>query len=87
MPDDKPLIPADPSDLQATLERALSYYSGHPRRRQKFTQADDLKTTITAGHLATCLKEAGFVIMRRPPASWPPPNWMSGPDESESNDK
>jgi hypothetical protein len=55
-------------DVQRALETALTYYSGHPRRRARFTDADQFKVAITAGHLAKQLAEAGFVIMRKPPS-------------------
>jgi len=67
MSDETPLVPADPADVPQTLEAALTHYSGHPRRRARFTEADELKVAITPGHLAKQLAEAGFIIMRKPP--------------------
>jgi hypothetical protein len=66
MSDEKPLIPAEPEDVQRTREAALAYYSGHPRRRAKFTEADEIKVQITAAPAAKQLAEAGCVIRKSP---------------------
>jgi hypothetical protein len=80
MADERPLVPADPGDVQQALEAALTHYSGHPRRRARFTEAEGLKVAITAGHLAKELAQAGFIIMRKPPMEhgW---SHLMGPDK------
>jgi hypothetical protein len=79
------LAPAAAEDVQRTLEAALIYYSGHPRRRAKFTEADGLKVQITAGHLAKELAEAGFVIMRKPPGQQGFSHLMDGTRRRDEN--
>ena len=48
MTNETPLIPAKDAEIQQALEAALIYYSGHPRRRAKFTEAEHLKEAIPA---------------------------------------
>jgi hypothetical protein len=85
MPDEIPLVPADPISVQRALELALTYYSGHPRRRAKFTEADELKVAITAGHLAKQLQEAGFIIMRKAPETGGFSHLMHNPARRRDN--
>jgi len=58
------LTPAVPEDLADALAFALRF-SG----RERVHNADEIKAAIVAKRLVQHLEQAGFVIMRRPPAA------------------
>ena len=63
MPDDPSnLRPADPDDVRAAIEFALSFDG-----KRRFRHADGLAAAITADHLVKHLEMAGYVVMKRPP--------------------
>jgi hypothetical protein len=62
MPDDRPLTPADPADLEQALAHALRFDG-----RKQFKLSGESMAKITAAHLVECLRQSGFVVMRKPP--------------------
>ena len=61
---DRPLTPADPAELHATLSHALRYDRSGRRTQDRATIMAD----VAADHLIEALRRSGFVIMRGPPA-------------------
>ena len=74
MPDDRPLTPADPAELEYALAHALQFDG-----RRQFKLSGESMAKITAAHLARSLAQSGFVVMRKPAsdpsksAPWGPP--------------
>ncbi len=66
VPDNKPLTPADPQDVQQTLAFALRFDG-----RKRVHNADEALARITAERLVEHLRQSGFVVMKRPPRSAP----------------
>ncbi len=62
MPDDRPLTPADPAELEQALAHALQFDG-----RKAFKMSGESMAKITAAHLTECLARSGFVVMRKPP--------------------
>ncbi len=73
MPDDRPLTPADPADLEHTLAHALQFDG-----RKRFKVSGEMMAKITAAHLVECLKQSGYVVMKRPPVR--PHSYSPGKD-------
>lgn len=57
------LRPATPDELQQALAHALTYDG-----RRLFRPSSEFMARVTAEHLAECLRRAGFVVMKAPPA-------------------
>lgn len=59
----------DPAHAEfAELEQALTHalqFDG----RTAFRRPDNMMAAIAAAHVARCLQQAGFVVMKRPPAA------------------
>ncbi len=75
MSDDKEFMPASRDDLMFTLMYGLSH-----RGKKRVHFGDDLMARLTAENLIENLEQAGFVVMRKPPApghSNPMHNWPS----------
>jgi hypothetical protein len=68
MPDDDKLTPAARRDVETCL--SLSLTSGRQLAR---SQAAEVTARVVAERLVAHLEESGFVIMRKPDASAPPP--------------
>ncbi len=74
MPDDDRLSPADPDELAYAIAHALRFDG-----RRHFKTSGEMMAKITAEHLAKCLREAGYVVFKKPPAdgsrsvAWGPP--------------
>jgi hypothetical protein len=68
MPDDDKLTPATRRDVETCL--SLSLTSGRQLAR---SQAAEVTARVVAERLVAHLEESGFVIMRKPDASAPPP--------------
>jgi hypothetical protein len=62
MPDDRPLTQAAPEDLEQALAHALRFDG-----RKPFKGSGEMMARITAAHLVACLRQSGFVVMRKPP--------------------
>jgi hypothetical protein len=63
MQDERRLTPASAADLEQALAHALQYDG-----RRLFKLSGESMARITAAHLAACLRRAGFVVMKAPPA-------------------
>ena len=61
---DADLLPADSADLAQALAYALRF-----RRGSRTRSADETMAQITAERLVEHLEEAGFVVLRKPPAA------------------
>jgi hypothetical protein len=74
MPDERPLAPASPAELQRTLAHALQFDG-----RRHHHRADGFAAEWLAEHLAKCLAQSGFVVMKKPlpndakSVAWGPP--------------
>ena len=66
MPSNQPLTPGTPDELEWTLAHALRFDG-----RKQFKTSSELTAKITAAHLAECLRQSGFVVMKAPPPSLP----------------
>jgi hypothetical protein len=64
MPEPERLTPATPDDLAAALAFALRFQG-----RKRVHNADEIMAEIVAKRLVEHLERAGFVVMKRPPAS------------------
>jgi hypothetical protein len=62
MPDDCTLTPADPAELEQALAHALRFDG-----RKRIHRGDGFMAELMAEHLAKCLAQSGFVVMRKPP--------------------
>jgi hypothetical protein len=63
MPDAPPALrPATPDELQQALAHALQFDG-----RKQFKTSGEMMAKITAAHLAECLRQSGFVVMKKPP--------------------
>ncbi|HEY3620924.1 MAG TPA: hypothetical protein VGL12_00720 [Roseiarcus sp.] len=60
--DDK-LTPADPSDLAQAIAFALRF-----NRRKRYHEGDKLMADLTADHIVRYLDNAGYVVIKKPPA-------------------
>jgi hypothetical protein len=60
------LSPASTDEIEQALAHALQFDG-----RRQFRVSGELMAKITASHLAECLRRAGFVIMKSPPAAPP----------------
>jgi hypothetical protein len=63
MPDDRTLTPASSAELEQALAHALRFDG-----RRAFKLSGESMAQITAVHLAACLRQSGFVVMKAPPA-------------------
>jgi hypothetical protein len=63
MPDERPLTPATIEDLEQALAHALRFDG-----RKQFKLSGESMAKITAAHLVECLRQSGFVVMRKPPS-------------------
>lgn len=63
MPDDDPLVPADPNDVLNALSFALSHDG-----RRRYRQAENVMASVVAAHLLEHLTRSNFVVMRKPGA-------------------
>ena len=61
MPDDPALTPASAEDLEQALAHALRFDG-----RKQFRLSGESMARITAAHLIECLRQSGFVVMRKP---------------------
>jgi hypothetical protein len=57
------LSPADPAELEHALAHALRFDG-----RKQFRPSGEMMAKITAAHLLEQLKQAGYVVMKKPPA-------------------
>jgi hypothetical protein len=57
------LRPASPDELKQALAHALRFDG-----RKAFKLSGESMAKITAAHLAECLRQSGFVVMKKPPA-------------------
>jgi len=58
------LSPADPAELEQALAHALRFDG-----RKQFRPSGEMMAKITAAHLLEQLKQAGYVVMKKPPAA------------------
>jgi len=63
---EKRLSPAPSADVEAALAHALRYDG-----KKAFRLSGESMGKITAAHLVRCLEQAGFVVMKGPPAALP----------------
>ena len=63
MTDAGPLTPASRDDLELAIAFALKF-----RGRKRIRSAGEIMATLTAERIVEHLEEAGFVVMKRPPA-------------------
>ncbi len=56
------LRPATPDELEQALAHALRFDG-----RKAFNTSGEMMAKITAAHLAECLRQSGFVVMKKPP--------------------
>jgi hypothetical protein len=67
MPEAPPsLTPASDDEIVQSLAFALRF-----KGRKRVHQGDELMATITAERLAEYLRQAGFVVMKKPPIAAP----------------
>jgi hypothetical protein len=64
MTEDSPLRPATPQEIVETLSFALRYDG-----RKRSHSADQYMAQITAERLVEQLRQAGFVILKKPPVA------------------
>jgi len=57
------LRPASTDELEQTLAHALRFDG-----RKAFKLSGESMAKITAAHLAECLRQSGFVVMKKPPS-------------------
>jgi hypothetical protein len=75
MPEPTNLQPADPAELEQALAHALRFDG-----RKQFRTSGEMMAKITAAHLVEQLKQAGYVVMRKPlaPRHEAPPYGLDG---------
>jgi hypothetical protein len=59
----QPLRHATEDELEQALAHALRFDG-----RKAFKVSGEMMAKITAAHLAECLRQSGFVVMKKPPA-------------------
>jgi hypothetical protein len=57
-----PLRPASAEEIEQALAHALRFDG-----RKAFKLSSESMAKITAAHLAECLRQSGFVVMKKPP--------------------
>ncbi len=62
MPDDRPLTPANPAELEQVLAHHQRFDG-----RKRLHRGDGFMAELMAEHLARCLAQSGFVVMKKPP--------------------